>query len=220
MAGRPCSASARSAEAWGQGGGVGGRSRALSGGGVLVRVVSTSGSPPGWGRPGRIGGPAARPLTGRGPHPRTIAPAQPDAPKGDHSTLGRNGAGPGEHPVGHRARNRRPAGRSARTRRVRGGRQVPAAGESRAGRAGRAGGPAAAPWIRCTRPPVPVADHNRVVSVRPGDARGGHDRCHDRCCFRDRDRPGGDRSRRGAGTRPGPGPAGRGRLVDHRPDRR
>jgi len=61
----------------------------LSGAGVLVRVVSTSGSPPGWGRPRRIGGPVARPLTGRGPHPRTITPAQTDAPKVTTGTSGR-----------------------------------------------------------------------------------------------------------------------------------
>jgi len=44
-------------------------------------VVSTSGSPPGWGRPRRIGTPAARPLTGRGPHHRRLAATQTDAPK-------------------------------------------------------------------------------------------------------------------------------------------
>src|SRR6478752_3365707 len=77
----------------GAGRGCGWPVKGLSGVGVLVRVVSTSGSPLGWDRPRRIGGPAARPLTGRGPHPRRLAATQTDAPQGDHSTLGLEEAG-------------------------------------------------------------------------------------------------------------------------------
>lgn len=75
---------ARSAEAWGQLGGAGGRSRAQSGNVAGFVGASTSGLPTGSGRAraGRRGGAAF--IDGPGPNPRMLATTQIDTALGDH----------------------------------------------------------------------------------------------------------------------------------------
>ena len=159
---------------------------------MLVRVVSTSGSPPGWGRPRRIGGPAARPLTGRGPHPRTIAPAQTDAPKVTTPTSGRTAPAPvSTRSVTAPGRPTFPAAAAAP-----GTAPSEVAGRCRSPGRGcgvaRAGGPAAAPWIRRARR---AASGLRTTtgSCRCGrgcTAGGGHDVDARQVPGLGRDRPG------------------------------